>query len=432
MAAESVSRRGAERPTGPLGYVAAALAATAAGVGVASWGASQILIKPTKQGMWKMHRPLKVIDVDKTRGMITISGQDAAVPGTWGLAWQGGYAQIDSPPNPPQADSNVPTIMRPFRMIEGTPPARGAQVHFDTLVWPDRAEIVGLPVQMVPVRGPVCELPAWLYRADANAQGQGQSEPNQDWAIFVHGRKSRRAQAFRALRPMHAAGWNCMSISYRNDDWLPRTGTYGLGSTEWQDLEAAVAYARDHGAKRIILVGYSLGGAIVSNFLRNSDHAEAVVGQILDSPVLDWQVVLRRLARSIGLPEFLASAAMATTTMRTGIDFNDLDQLAHADAFSKPILLFHGDTDEQVPVDLSRAFAKARADIVTYVEVPGAGHVVAWNHDPETYDQAVATFLAGFQKQRRRGRLPTVHLRGRGNTERSQKRRSSEPPVAAA
>lgn len=414
-------RRGAERAPGSLGFVAAALAATAAGVGVASWGASQILVKPTSRAMWRMHRPLRVVDVDKTGGRIMLAGPDAAIPGTWGLRWADGYAQVDAAPQT-HTDTHTPTAFRPFRMIEGTPPARGTTVHWDPLAWPDRAEMIGLPVQLVPVPGPVCELPAWLYPT-----GDGE-----DWAIFVHGRKSRRAQAFRALRTVHAAGWSCMTISYRNDDWLPRAGLYGLGATEWQDLEAAVALARQRGAKRIILVGYSLGGAIVSSFLRHSEHAEAVEGLILDSPVLDWQFVLRRLARSVGLPEFLASTAMAATTLRTGIDFGDLDQLAHAAEFTQPTLLIHGDADEQVPVELSRMFAEVRGVAVRYLEVPGAGHVVSWNHDPAAYDAALAGFLEQFAPQRQRRRLPMVHLGHRAPRSRGPRRHPRTPPVATA
>src|SRR5688500_2682824 len=94
----AAGRRGAQRYSGSFGFVAAALAATAAGVGVASWGASQILIKPTQRAMWRMHRPLKVVDVDKTGGRIMLAGADAAVPGTWGLRWEHGYAQVDAPP----------------------------------------------------------------------------------------------------------------------------------------------------------------------------------------------------------------------------------------------------------------------------------------------------------------------------------------------
>ena len=415
-------RRGAERATGSLGYVAAALAATAAGVGVASWGASQILIKPTQRAMWRMHRPLKVIDVDKAAGRIMLSGADAAIPGTWGLRWDHGYAQVDAAPAAAPGDTHTPTATRPFRMIDGTPPARGTTVHWDPLAWPDRAEIIGLPVQLVAVRGPVCELPAWLY---PNAGSQ-------DWAIFVHGRKSRRSQAFRALRTVHAAGWNCMTVSYRNDDWLPRAGVYGLGSTEWQDLEAAVAEARERGAQRIILVGYSLGGAIVSSFLRHSVHADAVHGLILDSPVLDWEFVLRRLARSVGLPGFLASTAMAATTLRTGIDFGQLNHLAHATEFTQPTLLIHGDADEQVPVELSRLFAQARGDAVRYLEVPGAGHVVAWNHQPEAYDAAVTEFLQQFAPRRERRRLPMVHLGHRGPKGPGDRRHRRTPPVPQA
>jgi uncharacterized protein len=61
--------------------------------------------------------------------------------------------------------------------------------------------------------------------------------------------------------------------------------------------------------------------------------------------------------------------------------------------FDVPILLFHGDRDETVPVESSDAFAEARPDLVTYQSVHGAGHVEPWNLDPEGYRETVERFL---------------------------------------
>jgi uncharacterized protein len=51
---------------------------------------------------------------------------------------------------------------------------------------------------------------------------------------------------------------------------------YGL--TEWRDLAAAAQYALARGARRLLLVGYSMGGAIVVSFLEHSPLAARVAG----------------------------------------------------------------------------------------------------------------------------------------------------------
>jgi len=62
---------------------------------------------------------------------------------------------------------------------------------------------------------------------------------------------------------------------------------YSYGRDEWEDLEGAVRYALDHGARRIVLAGYSMGGAISLAFMRHSALANRIGALILDAPMID-------------------------------------------------------------------------------------------------------------------------------------------------
>ena len=86
-----------------------------------------------------------------------------------------------------------------------------------------------------------------------------------------------------------------LSITYRNDFWAPKTEDcyYRYGQTDWQDLEGAVGYELEHGPDNVVLVGYSFGGAIVTNFLYRSSLAGEVLGVILDQPMLDLNAIPR-------------------------------------------------------------------------------------------------------------------------------------------
>jgi acetyl esterase/lipase len=92
----------------------------------------------------------------------------------------------------------------------------------------------------------------------------------------------------------HALGITSLVVSYRNDGDAPRSraGAYALGATEWRDVDAAVSWALRHGARRIVLMGWSMGGAIALQTSLGSAHREQIVGVILDSPVVDWRTVL--------------------------------------------------------------------------------------------------------------------------------------------
>ncbi len=61
------------------------------------------------------------------------------------------------------------------------------------------------------------------------------------------------------------AGYTSLVVSYRNDGDAPNSDDhrYALGDREWQDVSSAIEYAFEHGAERIVLLGYSMGGATV-------------------------------------------------------------------------------------------------------------------------------------------------------------------------
>jgi dipeptidyl aminopeptidase/acylaminoacyl peptidase len=87
------------------------------------------------------------------------------------------------------------------------------------------------------------------------------------------------------------------------------------------------------------------------------------------------------------------AAGKQLAALRFDIDWDKLNYLKRADEIEVPILLFHGDSDDRVPVGTSDALAEARPDIVTYVRTPGVDHVRTWNAAPASYETAVREFL---------------------------------------
>jgi hypothetical protein len=173
------------------------------------------------------------------------------------------------------------------------------------------------------------------------------------------------------------------------------------GATEWQDMEAAVQYALDEGAESVIPYGYSMGGAIVMSFLYNSPLASNVSGVVLDAPMLDLSRVIDQAAAEMHVPGFITSTARFITEQRFDIEFDDMAYLEAVDLLTVPVLLFHGDDDDRIPVETSDELAEARPDLVTYERVRGAKHVHAWNIDEERYESALELFLRSVIRAQR-------------------------------
>jgi hypothetical protein len=169
-----------------------------------------------------------------------------------------------------------------------------------------------------------------------------------------------------------------------------------MGLTEWRDLGAAGRYALAHGAQRLLLVGYSMGGAIVTQFMQRSPLAPKVAGLVLDAPVLDWQAILSFNATKMGFPAFLSKPVEWAIGARIDADWQSLDAAAHPEDFRLPILLFHGAEDDVVPISTSDELAAELPRRVTYFRVAEAGHTEEWNVGPRLYERRLGAFVRGL------------------------------------
>jgi len=300
--------------------------------------------------------------------------------GVFGLEWEGGYGQVGA-----IQEFDDQHVVRQYKPVRGTPKV-GDRVRLDSFAFAgDPAQAFGLPFEEVRFTSPLGDFPAWFV-----------SGPRDTWMIFVHGRGADREEALRVLPTFARLGFPSLIITYRNDVETPSSpdGFYRYGETEWQDLQGAAEYAIQHGARNLVLVGYSMGGGIVLNFLYQSQISDRVVAAILDAPMLDFDATVDWGARNRFAPGLLMAVAKKIAALRFHVRWDKLDYLKRVGQLRVPILIFHGDADDAIPVDTSDALASARPDIVTYVRVPGAGHVRSWNADPEAYENALRTFLA--------------------------------------
>lgn len=317
---------------------------------------------------------------------------DTAVPGRYGLWFAGGagHARVGRIlTSTPTTVTRVLESVQSGRIQEARRGRWGAWFHLSP------ADL-GLDAEEVAVATELGPAPAWVVHPA--------SGPSTDWVVQVHGRGVTRAEGLRALPVFRRAGFSSLLISYRNDGLAPPSadGRYALGLEEWRDLESAVAEALRRGAARIVVMGWSMGGAITLQFLTRSPLAHHVVGAVLESPVVDWRTVLRFHAALSGLPRPVGEVALgvlgsagARPLLGIGapIDLAELDLVARADELTVPLLLLHSDDDGYVPPGASLALAAARPDIVTLERFAVARHTKLWNVDPVRWEAVIERWL---------------------------------------
>lgn len=243
----------------------------------------------------------------------------------------------------------------------------------------------------VTYEGPLGEMDAWHLPGSRST-----------WVIHVHGRGTTPAEAEHLFAPIQDAGYPQLAITYRNDDGQSSdpSGYYRYGSTEWEDIEAAMAFAQDNGATGVILSGFGAGASHVLSFAFKN-NPDIIKGLVLDSPnanigeVIEFGASKREIPGvPIFVPPSVTWVAKFITSLRIDVNWKTIDYVERADtSLRRPVLIHHGVEDETVPVSQSISLVEAAPDLVDLIQVKGAGHVETYAGDPERYVEEVLGFL---------------------------------------
>lgn len=226
--------------------------------------------------------------------------------------------------------------------------------------------------------------------------------PGTTWVIHVHGLNDTPAEPEVLFQPLQEAGYPQLSITYRNDANQPPdpSGYHQYGATEWEDLLGALEFARENGAREVVFAGYSTGASHALSFVFRHNF-DIIGGVITDSANIDlgWTIDHRGSQEQLpviplSVPPTMAWVAKFFTSLRLDVNWKSLDYIDRAErSLRVPVLAFHGTEDESVPIEQSIALKEAQPGLVELIEVPGAGHVEAFDVDREGYISAVLAFL---------------------------------------
>ncbi|WP_347110799.1 alpha/beta fold hydrolase [Paenarthrobacter sp. S56] len=338
---------------------------------------------------------LAVIKDGHRQQVILAATPDSTIDGVFSLFFEGGkgHARIGRIVSYAPAEQ---TVLREVEEVYSGNLAEARRGWWSGAVYPDPAAI-GLAAEDVDIEVDGGKAPAWVVRANPAA-------PAPVWAIMVHGRGATRIEGLRAVRTARELGLDSLLISYRNDGLAPSAldGRYGLGSTEWRDLEAAIDYALAHGAQEVVLFGWSMGGAISLQAADLSRHRHLIRALVLDAPVINWVNVMAHHAEMNRIPynvgrygQLMLSHPLGRrlTGLAAPVDLKAMDWEARAVELRTPTLLIHSVDDDYVPFEPSASLAEKNPEMVTFEPFHGARHTKEWNVDPGKWERLVRSWL---------------------------------------
>lgn len=151
-----------------------------------------------------------------------------------------------------------------------------------------------------------------------------------------------------------------------------------LGDKEIQDLDVAVAYARELGYQRIATVGFSMGASVVLRHAGLIGGVDAVVS--VSGPGRWHYRGTKPMRRVHWVVEHRAGRLVSRRFLNTRISDGRWDPMPvpPADAAAKiaptPLLIVHGDEDGYFPVDHAHQLFDAAHEPKDLWIIPGFGH----------------------------------------------------------
>lgn len=214
--------------------------------------------------------------------------------------------------------------------------------------------------------------------------------------ILAAGFKADRMSMLPYARFLHAAGYNVLLYDSRGTG--QSGGRFSFGAREVDDVLGAIRWGRDEGARRIGLLGVSLGsGEVIVAAARD----RAVRAVVADSPYVDQKATVDYLdylhVRHMSIP--LAPLAPSLIDRLAGTRVASFRPIAAITRIRpRGVLLIHAshDTNPTTPLADALALHRAAGRRASLWLAPRGGHAAALAAQPAAYRRHVLLFFARY------------------------------------
>lgn len=199
------------------------------------------------------------------------------------------------------------------------------------------------------------KLAGWWVPGNTRAKGT---------IIVGHGYPFDKANIFEATEWLHPE-FNLFYYDHRS--FGDSEGKYTTGGIkEVKDIEAAIKYVKNKQTKPIGLYGYSMSAAAM--LMAPDDDVKAIVA---DSSYATVDHVLNHMfPRLISWP-FAKLGHLCGALAGVDLDKSPLEAIKNKKV---PVLLLHGELDEQVPVENTELLYKAAKGKTLFISLPNVNH----------------------------------------------------------
>lgn len=217
--------------------------------------------------------------------------------------------------------------------------------------------------------------------------------------IAVHGYRGAPMDFFGAsIQFYYNLGYHILLVNNRGHG--ESGGSYiGFGWKDRLDICCWCDYLvkKFRGKVQIVLLGVSMGGAAV--MMASGEKLPEQVCCIIEDCgfVSVWNQLKSCFPKRIPIPKHLTlHLASAFCWFIQGYRFKEADAVKQLRKNRRPILFIHGEADDFVPVCSvyeARAATMGKAQLLT---VKGAGHVLSYLVETETYEETIKEFLEKY------------------------------------
>lgn len=227
-------------------------------------------------------------------------------------------------------------------------------------------------------------------------------KPSDKYIVFSHGFGFNRVGSIKYLDIFLEENFNIVLYDHRNSGGSEGPYTT-MGYFEKEDLKRVIDYLYDRFGNKIFLGthGESMGAATVLIHCAEDRRVKFVIA---DCPYSDLKDQLAfRLKIEHGFPRFpFLYVASFFSKLRAGFYFGQVSPIKviadHDGLANLPIMFVHGDSDEYIPMEMSKDLFNAKKVSKKLYLAKGADHAISVCVDPERYENEVHDFLANIVK----------------------------------